>query len=581
MWLGLFKEMNKYEVRVCLMLAVSGLLNTFPSMMPLVTNYEPDYSCDYSKVFNENDTASEVLRNGTIDYEWLADYLTPDKVDLQGNRKNDVCKFYKMETQEILEAWNSFNSGNEAKAIDASREVQNCDHIKFSISDGASSVVTEFNLVCENAWAKKLVPTMLMLGMATGCFSGGFLSDRFGRKLIFLLFTALQVLFTATIGLSTGPVMYLAMMYFNGISTLVNYAAAAVLGYELVREKFRNLFYFCLNITFSLGCVLFPVCSYFIRDWRWFSISTLLLGMPQVLYYWYVDESPKWLLATGQKEKAEAVLRKIAVINGEEFDEADLTREEKEVESDKKSQQSVPVLVMWKQLLQTPVTVYFLFACMFAWCIANMVYYPALLGSNTLSGNRFMNAGLSGAVECVAIVASFSFLELFDRRKSYTAVGILTMVAVEVRPLLAPVSATGETVAALFIRMGAATIFYILYIQTPEVFPTTMRQSAFMVCSGFSRVFNTTLPYFMYSDKPLLSASIGSGLILASVVCFMFLPNTFNRKLPDTIEDCLQLERFQFCGKNKPSEEKSRTYAHAQGASVTEKQLLEPLNNTV
>ena len=61
MWLGLFKEMTKYEVRVCLMLAVSGLLNTFPSMMPLVTNYEPPYSCDYSKVFNESDTASEML----------------------------------------------------------------------------------------------------------------------------------------------------------------------------------------------------------------------------------------------------------------------------------------------------------------------------------------------------------------------------------------------------------------------------------------------------------------------------------------------------------------------------------------
>ena len=78
-----------------------------------------------------------------------------------------------------------------------------------------------------------------------------------------------------------------------------------------------------------------------------------------------MDESPKWLLATGQKEKAETVLRKIAAFNGVEFDESDLIKEEKEVESDKSS--SVPVLVMWKQLLQTPVTVYFLFACMFAW----------------------------------------------------------------------------------------------------------------------------------------------------------------------------------------------------------------------
>lgn len=356
---------------------------------------------------------------------------------------------------------------------------------------------------------------------------------------MFLLFTALQVLFTCTIGMSANATGYVIMMFFNGISTLVNYGAAAVLGYELVREEYRNLLYFGLGFVYAFGCLLFPLMSYFVRSWRWFCLATIMVGVPQIGYYWLIDESPKWLLATGQREKAELCLKKIAEYNGVKYNQEDLLEKEKVIEEEKPS---VSLYTVWARFLRNPITVSFLLICMFAWCITNMTYFTVLLGSNSLSGNRFVNAALSGLVEMVSIAFSWRFLEFVDRRFSYMSVSMVGLVAVAIGPVLANAGYNvGTTIAALVVRMGSSIMFYILYVLTPEIFPTPIRQSAMMVCSGTSRVFAMLLPCFMYSENALVTCFIASFMMLLSLISFIFLPNTFNKPLPEDVDDCLKM----------------------------------------
>ena len=66
-----------------------------------------------------------------------------------------------------------------------------------------------------------------------------------------------------------------------------------------------------------------------------------------------------------------------------------------------------------------------------------MTYFTVLLGSNSLSGNRFVNAALSGLVEMVSIAFSWRFLEFVDRRFSYMSVTLVGLVAVAIGPVLA------------------------------------------------------------------------------------------------------------------------------------------------
>ena len=65
-----------------------------------------------------------------------------------------------------------------------------------------------------------------------------------------------------------------------------------------------------------------------------------------------------------------------------------------------------------------------------------MTYFTVLLGSNSLSGNRFLNTALSGLVEIVSITVSWMFLDYVDRRASYMSITFVGLIAVAIGPVL-------------------------------------------------------------------------------------------------------------------------------------------------
>ena len=73
---------------------------------------------------------------------------------------------------------------------------------------------------------------------------------------------------------------------------------------------------FCLS--FAMGYMLLPLFAYFLRDWR--ELQFALSGPAALLLitWWFLPESPRWLLRKGQVTKAEGILRDMARINGRE-----------------------------------------------------------------------------------------------------------------------------------------------------------------------------------------------------------------------------------------------------------------------
>lgn len=51
---------------------------------------------------------------------------------------------------------------------------------------------------------------------------------------------------------------------------------------------------------------------YLVQDWRHLALATTLPFALFFLYIWPMPESPRWLLARGQFEKAEAILKNMA-----------------------------------------------------------------------------------------------------------------------------------------------------------------------------------------------------------------------------------------------------------------------------
>lgn len=57
-------------------------------------------------------------------------------------------------------------------------------------------------------------------------------------------------------------------------------------------------------MPFGFGNAIMAGLAYWLRDWRKLEFALGALSSLFILYWFWVPESPRWLLATGQTEKA-------------------------------------------------------------------------------------------------------------------------------------------------------------------------------------------------------------------------------------------------------------------------------------
>jgi len=99
-----------------------------------------------------------------------------------------------------------------------------------------------------------------------------------------------------------------------------------------------------------------------------------------------------------------------------------------------------------------------------------------------------------------------------------------------------------STLISYVVRIANTMMFYVVYLITPEMFPTAVRQAMVNLCASTSYFITVVLPLLLYGD-PKLTSIITSSILLVAAFLNIFLPNTMNTPLPDTLQDCLNLKR--------------------------------------
>lgn len=85
---------------------------------------------------------------------------------------------------------------------------------------------------------------------------------------------------------------------------------------EVLSPSWRGLAGNLFCLPFAVGYMILPGVAYLIRDWK---ILQLVLSSPSLILFvtWYfLPESPRWLLRKGRVQEAEAILRQAAARNG-------------------------------------------------------------------------------------------------------------------------------------------------------------------------------------------------------------------------------------------------------------------------
>ena len=162
--------------------------------------------------------------------------------------------------------------------------------------------------------------SVYIAGAVLGALVFGRLTDRLGRKRLFMITLAVYMLATLATAFSTGFVFLSICRFITGLGIGGEYAAINSAIDELIPARVRGRVNLLINGSFWIGAALGAGLSLVVLDprvlgpalgWRACFIAGGVMALAIVLVRRHVPESPRWLLMHGRKEEAERIVAQI------------------------------------------------------------------------------------------------------------------------------------------------------------------------------------------------------------------------------------------------------------------------------
>ncbi|RCK63069.1 Lactose permease [Candida viswanathii] len=186
-----------------------------------------------------------------------------------------------------------------------------------------------------DSWREKMgQPSGAVLGaLSNGVVFGGFISaafaswfcDRYGRKPGVILGQTVSVIGSVLQGASTNYAFFLVSRIIIGVGTGLTTVASPCLISELSYPKYRDTCTSLYNTFWYLGATIAAWVTYGTyhlhnnNAWRIPSYLQGFLPFVQIIGFYWVPESPRYLISKGKVEKAREILRKYHT--GDDFSE--------------------------------------------------------------------------------------------------------------------------------------------------------------------------------------------------------------------------------------------------------------------
>ena len=330
-------------------------------------------------------------------------------------------------------------------------------------------------------------------GACVGALMFGQLTDRYGRKKLFMATLGLYILATVATAFAFAPWYFFLFRFLTGMGIGGEYAAINSAIDELIPARNRGQVDLAINGSYWVGAAAGSVValvlldeSIFPRDtgWRLAFGTGAILGLAILLVRRHVPESPRWLFIHGREEEAERIVDQI-----EADVQADVGRPLSPPRGEivVRQRRSIP----FGEIARVARRRYPRRAALgLALFVGQAFLYNAVTFDLGTVLNKFFDVGSSSVPYFMVIFALGNFLGPLFLGRLFDTVGRKPMIsgtyfgAAFLTTVLGVLLATNELTAASFIALVCVTFFVAsagassAYLTVSEVFPMETRALA-------------------------------------------------------------------------------------------------------
>jgi MFS family permease len=415
-----------------------------------------------------------------------------------------------------------------------------------------------------------LAAAVYVAGACLGALFFGYLTDRFGRKKLFMITLGLYLLATVATAFSFSPIFFFACRFFTGAGIGGEYSAINSAIDELIPARRRGVVDLAINGSYWLGTAFGAVLTVFLLNtaifapalgWRLAFGLGAVLGLTILLVRRNVPESPRWMFIHGRDEQAEKEVGEI-----EHQVEEDTGERLSEVGYDKSIEIAQRKSTGFGEIAHVAITKYpKRFVLGLSLFIGQAFLYNAVFFTYALVLTKLLNVPDDIAPWSLVPIAVGNFLgplllgRLFDSigRKimisvSYIGSGVLLVVTgilFDARILDGTWLTVCWVVVFFFASAGASSA----YLTVSEIFPMETRAMAIAFFYAVGTALGGIIGPLLFGQFVSMGIGavaigyfIGAGLMIAAGLVEVFLGvNAENRSLEDIAEPLSRTDATQ------------------------------------
>jgi len=364
---------SKYQIYICFLATILTITTGPASQINVFIGASPKFRCQVAGV----DDAGGPQKVLNITEEKFKLLISP----------NNPCFYY-----DVNYTSTKFDDVSNAKLLECH------DGYHYDRDVFTSTVTSQYDIICKKKIWMTIANSIYFIGYFIGSALCGPICDWFGRKKAMIIFWALYVIFQTAIAYVTSFEAYAFLRIMVAVPYVAIYITVFTFASEMSPVRNRTNVAIWVSMSSSIAHTSLPLFASLMRDWRTLELFTGLLPLISLLIFFYIPESPRWLIVRERSLEARIIVQRFAQSNGTDLLDSDWTlvvATERAKRMERKRNRKYSMI----DLFRAPRTRTISIAVAYCWFTVNFVYYGLILNVGHLAGDIYFNGVLNAGIE--------------------------------------------------------------------------------------------------------------------------------------------------------------------------------------